>query len=67
MTTYAVLRLIVALQSRAAGDDRERGDVPGWVMVTIMSAGLVVAILAVARPALTEAITAAIARVTGAG
>ena len=23
------------------GDDRERGDVPGWVLVTLMTAGLV--------------------------
>jgi len=28
--------------------DPERGDVPGWVLVTIMSAALVVAIFAVA-------------------
>jgi hypothetical protein len=27
----------------------ERGDVPGWVMVTLMSAGLVAAIWALAR------------------
>ncbi len=25
----------------AAGEDRERGDVPGWVLVTLMTAGLV--------------------------
>lgn len=28
--------------------DSERGDVPGWVMVTIMTAGLVLGIWAVA-------------------
>jgi hypothetical protein len=33
-------------------DDRQRGDVPGWVMITIMSAVLVVAVLAVAKTAL---------------
>ena len=27
---------------RVRGRDAERGDVPGWVMVTIMTAGLVV-------------------------
>lgn len=34
------------------GDDRERGDVPGWVMITLMSAVLVAALLALAGPAL---------------
>lgn len=33
-------------------DDRERGDVPGWVMITLMSAVLVAALLALAGPAL---------------
>lgn len=30
----------------------QRGDVPGWVLVTVMSVGLVTAILAFAQPAL---------------
>lgn len=30
----------------------DRGDVPGWVLITVMSVGLVTAILAFARPAL---------------
>jgi len=34
------------------GDDPERGDVPGWVMITLMSAVLVAALLALAGPAL---------------
>jgi type VI protein secretion system component VasF len=37
--------------SRAA-DHPERGDVPGWVMITLMSAVLVAALLALAGPAL---------------
>ncbi|WP_326967417.1 hypothetical protein [Arthrobacter sp. CG_A4] len=36
----------------APGDHRERGDVPGWVMITLMSAVLVAALLALAGPAL---------------
>lgn len=36
----------------AGGDSRERGDVPGWVMITLMSAVLVAALLALAGPAL---------------
>ncbi|WP_104118116.1 hypothetical protein [Arthrobacter sp. B1805] len=35
-----------------APDDPERGDVPGWVMITLMSAVLVAALLAIAGPAL---------------
>ncbi|GAB3261686.1 hypothetical protein [Arthrobacter pigmenti] len=33
-------------------DDKERGDVPGWVMITLMSAVLVAGLLALAGPAL---------------
>ena len=35
-----------------AGVNPERGDVPGWVMITLMSAVLVAALLALAGPAL---------------
>lgn len=35
-----------------SGGQRERGDVPGWVMITLMSAVLVAALLALAGPAL---------------
>ena len=37
---------------RTGGDHHERGDVPGWVMITLMSAVLVAALLALAGPAL---------------
>jgi hypothetical protein len=50
--------------ARAAGSDRERGDVPGWVMVTVMSAILVVAILAVFEPQIKDAIGNALDSVT---
>jgi hypothetical protein len=43
--------------------DRERGDVPGWVMVTVMTAGLVVAVFAVFRQAIVEAVQSAISGV----
>lgn len=42
-------------------DDSERGDVPGWVMITMMSAILVAAILAIAQPALIKMFNDAIA------
>ena len=50
----------------AADADRERGDVPGWVLVTLMTAGLVLALWALAGPALTAVFSDSIARVTGA-
>jgi hypothetical protein len=53
------------LIERVRDDDRDRGDVPGWVMVTVMSAILVVAILAVFEPQIKSAITSAIDSVTG--
>lgn len=43
----------------------ERGDVPGWVLITLMTAGLVVLIWALAGPALQGLFEQAIARVTG--
>lgn len=45
----------------------DRGDVPGWVLVTLMTAGLVLALWAIAGPALSDVFTSAIARVTSFG
>jgi hypothetical protein len=39
-------------KNMAGADHAERGDVPGWVMITLMSAVLVAALLALAGPAL---------------
>lgn len=46
-------------------DEDERGDVPGWVLVTLMTAGLVVVIWALAGPALGQLFEQAISRVAG--
>jgi hypothetical protein len=51
--------------ARVQGRDPERGDVPGWVMVTVMTAGLVVVIFAVFRGKVVDAISNAIDSVTG--
>ncbi|THJ66142.1 hypothetical protein E8P82_08995 [Arthrobacter echini] len=49
----SVLGRLSALTGPQRGtDDPERGDVPGWVMITLMSAVLVAALLAIAGPAL---------------
>lgn len=54
------LQLWVLVQNRVADADRERGDVPGWVMVTLMSAGIVVALLVAVKGSLVTAVTNAI-------
>ena len=43
----------------------ERGDVPGWVLITLMTAGLVILIWGLAGPALSEVFSSAISKVTG--
>ncbi len=45
------------------GDDR--GDVPGWVLVTLMTAGLVITLWAVASPRLEDLFNQAMDTVTG--
>ncbi|MGX7680856.1 hypothetical protein ACSMXN_18370 [Jatrophihabitans sp. DSM 45814] len=53
----------VAVQQRVRPQANERGDVPGWVMVTVMTAALVVAILGVFKPQIINAINQAMSRV----
>jgi hypothetical protein len=43
----------------------EDGDVPGWVLITLMTAGLVIVIWGLAGPALSEIFANAISKVTG--
>lgn len=50
---------------RVRGSDPERGDVPGWVMVTLMTAGLVAILWVVAGEALRRVFETAIERVLG--
>jgi hypothetical protein len=56
------MRRILDFQPRARDD---RGDVPGWVLITLMTAGLVILIWALAGPALQGVFQQAIDRVTG--
>lgn len=52
-------------QSRFARDlSDDRGDVPGWVLITLMTAGLVIVIWALAGPALEGVFEQAIDRVS---
>lgn len=49
------------------GDRPDRGDVPGWVLITLMTAGLVVALWALAGEAFTSMFQDAMNKVRGAG
>ncbi len=62
-----LLTLTAALAARLCEDDPERGDVPGWVMITVMTAALVLAILVPFREAIVAAVTNALASVTAGG
>lgn len=52
----ATLRAAVAATTWGQGRrrDPERGDIPGWVMITIMTAGLVTLIWSVAQTQLVD-------------
>jgi hypothetical protein len=50
-----VLLLLLTRRSRD-----ERGDVPGWVLVTVMTAGLVGALYSLAKPQLSQMLTTAL-------
>lgn len=43
----------------------ERGDVPGWVLITIMTAGIVAALWLVAEPLLSSLFVSAVEGVSG--
>jgi hypothetical protein len=49
------------------GGDRDRGDVPGWVMITVMTAIMVIALLAVFRGQVVAAVQNAFESVSNAG
>ena len=61
------LALLVALQNRLVGAGRagrDRGDVPGWVLITLMTAGIVAIIWGFAEDRLLEIVTEALESVT---
>lgn len=50
---------------RRSEDDRERGDVPGWVLITLMTAALVGLIWGVASDRLVEIFNRAMDSIAG--
>ncbi len=51
--------------ARSGPEDYERGDVPGWVMITLMTAALVAVIWAIAQDQLTAILQRAFDAVGG--
>lgn len=59
-----VRHLVATMSMRVGGRRDERGDVPGWVLITVMTAGLVTALWAVAGDALSQMLTDALRSVS---
>jgi len=58
-----LLRRWIVMQARVSRD--ERGDVPGWVMIVVMTAGLVAMLTTIAGPQLRDMLTTALDSVAG--
>jgi len=58
-----LIRTRLALTRRLLGGRDDRGDVPGWVLVTIMTAGLVAAIWGLAEDQLKQMLADALNQV----
>ncbi|HTC69880.1 MAG TPA: hypothetical protein VK662_09955 [Acidothermaceae bacterium] len=65
-TINALVHVFGRLQGRYVVSplDKERGDVPGWVMITLMTAVIVVLIWGIASTQLTDLLNNAFGRVT---
>jgi hypothetical protein len=64
-TAILMVRWYAAWVAPSPGGDQrdERGDVPGWVLVTVMSAGVVAVLYGVAKDELTEMLRSALNKV----
>jgi hypothetical protein len=63
METLLTILGRLVLMPTAPHDRDERGDVPGWVLVTVMTAGLVMVIWGVAEDQLRSMLSAALSKV----
>ena len=54
-------------QCTRAAADHDRGDVPGWVLITIMTAGLVAVLWPLAGDMLTSMLSSALSAVVPSG
>ncbi len=56
---------MIGLHARAhSPQERERGDVPGWVMITLMTAVIVVLIWGIASSSLQNLLSSAFSKVS---
>lgn len=60
-----VIAVVLRLDTRLRRIGNDRGDVPGWVLVTVMTAGLVTALWVIAGNELERILRQALAGVTG--
>ncbi len=65
MSNLMTMLLVCLLRLRGPQARDERGDVPGWVLITVMTAGLVAALWAVAGPQLSQMLSDALSSVRG--
>jgi hypothetical protein len=63
MARLFALLLLIPVPGRATHRRTDHGDVPGWVLVTVMSVGLVSGIALVAGPELEQMLRSALNRV----
>lgn len=64
VTAKTSAKLQAVLEGFISSTRDERGDVPGWVLVTVMTAGLVVAVWSVADGQLKSVLTSALRSVS---
>lgn len=72
--TYSAIASLAMFMDRSMGrheptdrQDSDRGDVPGWVMITVMTAIVVIALLTVFRNAVLTAVKNAFTSVNNSG
>jgi len=65
VTSVTVVAYVVLAGLQRRATNRERGDVPGWVLITLMTAGLVTILWKLAGDQLAALFTQAISSVTG--
>ena len=63
--TEVLWRWCLGLWAATVEHRDERGDVPGWVLITVMTAGLVSVLWAVAGDVLSKMLTDALRSVSG--